>query len=47
MRLRACLANVLRACGVISAEPFDRALGPLCVGASLIPDRLQLGERDP
>ena len=39
-RLRAVLANDFRVRG---AEPFDRTLGPLCIGAGLIPDGLQLG----
>ena len=41
MRLRACLANVLRVDA--RPEPVDRILGPLCVGAGLIADRLELG----
>jgi hypothetical protein len=44
MRLRAVLANVLRACGVISRpKPIQRTLGPLCVGAGLISRGFQLG----
>jgi hypothetical protein len=38
MRLRACPANVLR---VLRCDPFDRALGPLCVGAGPIADGFQ------
>ena len=41
MRLRAVLANVLRACGVMRPGPFNRVLGPLCVKAGLIACSLQ------
>ena len=36
MRLRAWLAKVLSACGVMRPSPIERALGPLCVSAVLI-----------
>jgi hypothetical protein len=43
MRLRACLANVLRAWGDGSRPgALDRLLGALCVGAGLIADAVAL-----
>src|SRR5262249_46045993 len=42
--LCACLANVLRAWGGDRRpEPFDRTLGPLCLGTAPIADGLELG----
>jgi hypothetical protein len=44
VRPPACLANVLRACGVDGRpEPFQRIYGPLSVGAGLIAGGLHLG----
>jgi hypothetical protein len=45
MRLRAVLANVLRACGVMARpEPVQRTFAPLSVGAGLVSGGLQLGD---
>lgn len=44
MRLRAVMAKVLRAAGVMGRpESIRRTVSPLSVGAGLVPDRLQLG----